>query len=438
MSDLDNDLTPHPAAARREPVRHPARFRRRARQGHLDPPPAPAGHRPRRRRRDRGDRADGDVRHQGHELRRAAAACHPAVHGHRHELAPSPTLDAHDGRRPARPRRHATCRPAPRRPPGPGRRRHRAGPDQRGRRALDERRRRRRGRRPDVRSVPELARLRPQPGRDGGRLGDRRGRRDGLGRRRDEPFVLARAPASTTSGSARSRAPTAARQAADCTYFVTATTWNRHQPEAFALSGDGVLGDVDPDRTHRSASATPPTTAGCSGSPRSTTSSPSCSAVLDPAVLRARTPLVADLQPRPRHVLAERRLRARQRPLRRRHRRRRQIAVYDARTGELLADRSNDEQVAWPSTTTRSGRTRPTCCSASSRTASGRWSGWTSTARWSTRSRRRRATRTTCPGASRRADRRVRTPIRLRPPDRCTKWQRSLADESRRLRRRRW
>ena len=373
MSDLDNDAEPHPAPARREPVRHPAGVRRRARQGHLDPPAAPAGHRPRRRRRDRGDRADGDVRHQGHELRRAAAACHPAVHGHRHERAVA-DLDADDGLEPARPRRQ---RPADRRSarrPRPGRRRHRAGPDQRGRGALDE------GRHRPVETAGQTFGpytsshgIVRNPAATAVAWATDEGEVMAWADGESEPFVLSETRASTTCASARSRAPTAPGRRTSARSSSRATTWTPTAPRSSPSRSTGERGEVDPDGLLLSVRDATDDGRVLGLTEIDELEPSSCSAVLDPAETGSK-PLWKTCDHALDTLLAERRLRARQRHLRRRHRRRHDRGVRRPRPASCWPTAGTPAR-AWSSTTAPSGRTRPTSCSPASRTASGRWSG---------------------------------------------------------------
>ncbi len=140
-----------------------------------------------------------------------------------------------------------------------------------------------------------------------------------------EPFVLSETgPRRRTRR--RGHGHRLLRQADQCTFFVSGYDFDANTTEVFTLTSTGERGDVDPD--------------GLLLSVRDATDDGRLLGVtsideLDPVVVlgRARTgrdgldSLVGDVQAHPRHVLAERRLRARQRHLRRRHRLRRDRGV---------------------------------------------------------------------------------------------------------------
>ena len=282
-------------------------------------------------------------------------------------------VDAHHGLEPARPRRQ---RPADRRSarrPRPGRQRHRTGPDQRGRGALDE------GRHSSVEAAGQTFGpytsshgFGPQPGRDGGGVGHRRGRRDGLGRRRERAV---RAERDRPRRRTRRRGhrhrllaaggpvhvlrlgPRLRRQHHRGLHPHQHRRARRRRPRRSAAQRQGRHGRRAAARSHLDRRARPVVVLGRARPGRDGLDS-----------------LVGDVQAHPRHVLAERRLRARQRHLRRRHRRRRHRGVRRPHRASCWPTAGTPAR-AWSSTTAPSGRTRPTSCSPSSRTASGRWSG---------------------------------------------------------------
>ena len=186
-----------------------------------------------------------------------------------------------------------------------------------------------------------------------------------------EPFVLSE----TGLDDVRVGAVTGtdcSRQADQCTFFVSGHDFDANTTEVFTLTSTGVRGDVDPDGLLLSVSDATDDGRLLGVTSIDELAPSSCSAVLDPAETGS-TPLwetckhtLDTFSPNGDYVLASDSygdgIGAGV------------IAVYDAQTGELLADRRNPAR-AWSSTTAPSGRTRRTSCSPVSRTANGRWSG---------------------------------------------------------------
>ncbi len=183
-----------------------------------------------------------------------------------------------------------------------------------------------------------------------------------------EPFVLSE----TGLDDVRVGAVTGtdcSRRADRCTFFVSGYDFDANTSEVFTLTSTGVRGEVDPDGLLISVRDATDDGRVLGFTEIDELAPSTCSAVLDPAETGSK-PLwktcdhaLDTFSPNGEYVLAS------------------DtygdgigsgvIAVYDAETGELLADRTNRSR-AWRSTTAPSGRTRPTSCSP--RYQDGQWS----------------------------------------------------------------
>ena len=124
-----------------------------------------------------------------------------------------------------------------------------------------------------------------------------------------EPFVLTDSDLESVRVGAVTGADCRRGQASDCTYYVSYWPTGSDQPKAVAISGDGAMGDVDPD--HTIVSVRDATDDGrLLGLDRGRDDG-TCSAVLDPAERRVGT-AAGHVRPRLRRLLARRQLCARQ------------------------------------------------------------------------------------------------------------------------------